>query len=129
MFAAFLRVGNDNETFVDNRAKGSLAVGVDLNTGCLMKCGFPHEKFGTKETVHRLSGIRFEGYQLPFWKETVSLLTDAHRQFPDIATIGWDVTMTDERPLIVEANDCWEISGPQDTYGGLKERWNRLLNQ
>ncbi len=129
LFAAFLRVGNNDESFVDNRAKGGLAVGVDLKTGRLMKYGFPHEKFGTKTTIHPLSGICFDGYQLPFWQETVELIMNAHRQFPDIATIGWDVTMTDHGPLIVEANDGWEISGPQDTYGGLKERWNRLLNQ
>ena len=129
LFAAFLRVGNDNETFVDNRAKGGLAVGVDLETGRLMKYGFPHERFGTKTEVHPLSGISFEGYQLPYWKEAVELIINAHRQFPDIATIGWDVTITDNGPLIVEANDSWEISGPQDTYGGLKERWDRLRNQ
>ena len=129
LFAAFLRVGNDSETFVDNRAKGGLAIGVDLETGRLMKYGFPHERFGTKTEIHPLSGISFEGYQLPYWKETVDMITKAHKQFPDIATIGWDVTMTDNGPLIVEANDSWEISGPQDTYGGLKERWDRLRNQ
>ena len=129
LFAAFLRVGNDSDTFVDNRAKGGLAVGVDLETGRLMKYGFPHERFGTKTEIHPLSGIRFEGYQLPYWKETVDLIINAHKQFPDMATIGWDVTMTDSGPLIVEANDSWEISGPQDTYGGLKERWDRLRNQ
>ena len=128
LFAAFLRVGNDQESFVDNRAKGGLGVGVDLETGQLMKYGFPHEKFGTKTAVHPLSGITFEGYQLPYWKETVDLILSAHRQIPDIATIGWDVTMTDKGPLIVEANDGWEISGPQDTYGGLKKRWNELRN-
>lgn len=129
LFAAFLRVGNDNETFVDNRAKGGLAVGVEPDTGRLMKYGFPHEEFGTKVTVHPMSGISFEGYQLPYWQETLELICNAHRQFQDIGTIGWDVTITADGPIIVEANDGWEISGPQDTHGGLKERWNRLRNQ
>ncbi|WP_458464220.1 sugar-transfer associated ATP-grasp domain-containing protein [Paenibacillus sp.] len=129
LFAAFLRVGNDNETFVDNRAKGGLAVGVEPDTGRLMKYGFPHEEFGTKVTIHPMSGISFEGYQLPYWQETLDLIINAHRQFPDIGTIGWDVTITADGPIIVEANDGWEISGPQDTHGGLKERWNRLRNQ
>lgn len=128
LFAAFLRVGNDNDSFVDNRAKGGLGIGVELETGRLMKYGFPHEKFGTKTMVHPLSGITFEGYQLPFWQEAVELILKAHRQFPDLQTIGWDVTMTEKGPVIVEANDCWEISGPQDTYGGLKKRWEELRN-
>ena len=52
LFAAFLRVGNDADSFVDNRAKGGLAVGIDSETGKLMKYGFPHEQFGTKTDVH-----------------------------------------------------------------------------
>ena len=129
VFAAFLRVGNDSESFVDNRAKGGLAVGVNLESGKLMKYGFPHARFGTKYDVHPLSGIAFDGYQLPFWKETVDLVCMAHRHFFSLQSIGWDVAITENGPVFLEGNDAWEIGGPQDTYGGLKERWNRLLNQ
>ena len=129
VFAAFLRVSTDTESFVDNRAKGGLAVGVDLESGKLMKYGFPHARFGTKYDVHPLSGIVFDGYQLPFWKETMELVCWAHRQFFALQSIGWDVALTPEGPVFLEGNDSWEIGGPQDTCGGLKERWNRLCNQ
>ncbi len=129
VFAAFLRVGTDKTSFVDNRAKGGLAIGVDLGTGKLMKYGFPHAKYGTKYEVHPLSGIRFDGYQLPFWDQIVELVCLAHKQFYHLQSVGWDVAITGSGPIILEGNDTWEIGGPQDTYGGLKERWNSLLNQ
>ena len=128
VFAAFLRVGTDTESFVDNRAKGGLAVGVDLETGKLMKYGFPHARFGTKLDVHPLSGIVFEGYQLPYWEQTVELVCGAHRQFPALQSIGWDVAITADGPLFLEGNDTWEIGGPQDTCGGLRKRWEELTN-
>lgn len=128
VFAAFLRVGTDTESFVDNRAKGGLAIGVELDTGKLMKYGFPHARFGEKVESHPLSGIVFEGYQLPYWKEITELVCSAHGQFAGLQSIGWDVAINEDGPVLVEGNDTWEIGGPQDTYGGLKKRWEELRN-
>ena len=123
LFAAFLRLGASADSFVDNRAVGGLGIGVNLNNGTLMKYGFPHDAFGVKIDEHPLSHIRFEGYQLPFWQETIELVTKAHQQFYEIQSIGWDVVLTAQGPILLEGNDDWEISGPQDTSGGLKKRW------
>lgn len=128
IFSAFLRLSASADSFVDNRAKGGLGVGVDMKTGQLMKYGFPHDSFGVKLEEHPISGIHFEGYQLPYWKETVELVSAAHRQFYELQSIGWDVVLTENGPVLLEGNDDWEIGGPQDTYGGLKQRWNELVN-
>lgn len=128
VFAAFLRVGTDTESFVDNRAKGGLAIGVELDTGKLMKYGLPHARFGEKVESHPLSGIVFEGYQLPYWKEITEMVCSAHGQFAGLQSIGWDVAIKEEGPVLLEGNDTWEIGGPQDTYGGLKKRWEELVN-
>lgn len=129
VFAGFLRISASADSFVDNRAKGGLGVGIDLQTGKLQKYGFPHDQFGTKTEVHPLSGIRFEGFQLPYWEETVQLVCSAHKQFYDIRSIGWDVVLTPDGPVLLEGNDDWEIGGPQDTGGGLKKRWEALLEK
>ena len=90
--------------------------------------GIPHDSFGGITEVHKLSGISFEGFQLPYWKETIELVKLAHRQFYTMQTIGWDIVITDDGPLILEGNDAWEIGGPQDTSGGLKKKWIELEN-
>lgn len=126
VFAAFLRLGASKDSFVDNRAKGGLGIGIDLSKGQLMKYGFVHDEFGLKEEKHPLTGVQFEGYELPFWPEIVNLVKEAHAQFYSLESIGWDVVITENGPVLLEGNDDWEIGGPQDTYGGLKRRWNEL---
>jgi len=128
VFAAFLRLGATEDSYVDNRAKGGLGVGIDLENGKLQKYGLPHDRFGVKLEEHPISGIKFDGYQLPFWKETVELICNAHSQFYEIQSIGWDVVLTPDGPVLLEGNDDWEIGGPQDTSGGLKKRWHDQVN-
>ncbi len=128
VFSAFLRLSASAESFVDNRARGGLGIGIDLDTGKLMKYGLPHDNFGSKLEVHPLSGITFEGYQLPYWKEVVELVVNAHKQFYKLQSIGWDVIITENGPTLLEGNDDWEIGGPQDTFGGMRKKWNELVN-
>lgn len=128
LFSAFLRLSTSADSFVDNRAVGGLGVGVNLENGTLMKYGFPHDTFGVKLDEHPLSHIKFEGYQLPYWPETVELVIKAHQQFYEIQSIGWDVVLTNTGPVLLEGNDDWEISGPQDTSGGLRKRWIEEVN-
>ena len=128
VFSAFLRLGANANTFVDNRAMGGFGVGIDLKTGRLMRYGFPHDSFGVKTETHPLSGIVFEGYQIPWWPETLELIQNAHRQFYELQSIGWDVVITENGPILLEGNDDWEIGGPQDTYGGLMKKWIEMTN-
>lgn len=128
VFNAFLRLGADDKSFVDNRALGGYGVGIDLEKGTLMKYGYQHDSFGGKASQHPLSGIVFEGYEIPCWKETIDLIRNAHRQFYELQSIGWDIVITKDGPVLLEGNDDWEVGGPQDTYGGLKKKWNELVN-
>ena len=128
VFSCFLRLSGSKDSFVDNRAKGGLAIGINIENGKLMKYGYPHDEYGTKLKVHPTSGVRFEGFQLPFWENTIELVVKAHKQFYEIQSIGWDVIITPNGPVILEGNDDWEIGGPQDTLGGLKNRWDDLVN-
>lgn len=128
VFSAFLRLSASADSFVDNRARGGLGIGIELNTGKLMKYGLPHDNFGSKLEVHPLSGITFEGYQLPYWNEVVELVVNAHKQFYKLQSIGWDVIITENGPTLLEGNDDWEIGGPQDTFGGMRKKWNELVN-
>lgn len=129
VFSAFLRIGGSSDSFVDNRAKGGLGIGVDLDTGHLMQYGYPHDAFGVKVDVHPNSGVRFSDVHLPYWREIVELVCNAHKQFYELQSIGWDVILTEHGPVLLEGNDDWEIGGPQDTCGGLRDRWNELVNR
>lgn len=127
VFAASMRIGVSKDSFVDNRAAGGMAVGI-TEEGKLKKYGFQHVEFGGKSEKHPVTGTVFEGYQLPFWKEVVDLVTKAHGCFRGIQSIGWDVAITPTGPILIEGNDNWEVPNPQDSHGGLKKRWYELIN-
>ena len=69
----------------------------------------------------------FEGFRIPYWNEVRELVKNVHAKLPDIRSIGWDVAITPNGPVLIEGNDNWEIGGPQDMEGGLKQRWNKMM--
>ena len=89
IFAAFLRLGVVKDSFVDNRAKGGLGVGINLETGKLREFGFAHDAFGAKLSAHPLTDVIFKDYQLPYWNEVKELVINAHKQFYELESIGY----------------------------------------
>lgn len=121
LFTAIVRIGVTN-SLVDNAAAGGTCVGVDIETGKLMKYGYYHNR--PKELLHPVSGIVYEGYQIPFWEEAVKLVKFLHQYFRGYPSIGWDVVITEKGPKIIENNYDWDFGIQQQIFGGLKKRWN-----
>lgn len=122
IIASGLRMGCGNLP-VDNWAAGGIFVGVDVEGRCLGK-GFFKPKFGKGViTEHPISKIVFEGYQIPFWKQIVELVKKAHSHLIGLKSIGWDVAVTPDGPLLIEGNDNYEISLMQAVHGGLRAKY------
>lgn len=128
VLAASIRIGARSDSFVDNRAAGGMAVGIHED-GTLMKYGFQHAELGGRNEKHPVTGVVFEGYQLPYWDEVVNLVKNAHKCIMGLQSIGWDVAITPNGPVLIEGNDNWEIANPQDAIGGLKKKWYDLINR
>lgn len=62
--------------------------------------------------VTALSGSR--ALQAPGWDEARALAVAAAEAFTDLATVGWDVAITDARAVPVEANGWWGVSADPD---------------
>lgn len=122
LFAAVLRIGVTN-SLMDNAAAGGTYVGINYKTGELLKYGYYHNK--PRETKHPVSGIVYEGYTIPFWEESVELVTKMHLYFGKYPSIGWDVAITHTGPQIIENNYDWDFVMLQQVYGGLKDRWEK----
>jgi len=59
-------------------------------------------------------GARIEGVALPHWPATLALMRDAALAMLPARTIGWDVAITEDGPVVVEANMYyWPRSGAQ----------------
>ena len=53
---------------------------------------------------HPDTGAPIAGHRLPCWAETMALATAALDAAHDRPSIGWDVAITDDGPVLVEGN-------------------------
>jgi glutathione synthase/RimK-type ligase-like ATP-grasp enzyme len=69
-----------------------------------------------------LSGAAITGRILPMWQETVELVRKAHAAFPDRITVGWDVSIAEQGPVVLEGNvqsGCDMIQRTHDVPAGI----------
>ena len=116
---AGLRIGREGSC-VDNCAKGGIFVGIDMNTGKLMKKGIIKPPHGKIVYQHPDNGVVFEGFEIPFFKEAVEMAKELHSKLYRIHSVGWDIAITLDGPTFIEGNSLWELTGTQSAVGGLK---------
>lgn len=55
-------------------------------------------------TDHLVTGNPLIGFQLPFWQEAIELACNVHSVFPGIGLVGYDMAISENGPVIIEAN-------------------------
>ena len=125
-FGAVLRMGTKGSSR-DTWSTGGVAVGIDLETGCLMKSGFFSPKCGTRVERHPDTGVVFEGFEVPHFLETVETAQRLHGYFYGFQSIGWDIGITPDGPSFVEGNDDWGLQSLQGPLGGLRKRFMAMV--
>lgn len=123
--SAVLRIGC-NGNIVDNYEKGGVSVGIDLQSGSLVKYGMFKYGRGTKTEVHPNTNVKFEGIQLPYFAEAIEQAIKIHSILREIPVIGWDIAFTESGPIFIEGNDNIEISISQQADGGLRQKIESL---
>ena len=123
LFAA-TRVGS-GKGVADNFHMGGSAVLIDMETGKLTGNGIDKK---LNEHEYSATGIRYDGYQVPFWEEIKKLCLDAALVNDQIHFIGWDVAVTPNGPLLIEGNRGSGFDLPQVlAKRGLKDMVDTLI--
>lgn len=91
-----------NSGYTDNLVNGGIAVGINKITGKLNESGL--DNLGKKKFEHPDGYVKFNDAQIPFWKEIIALSKKAALNFKETRLIGWDILLTEEGPVILEAN-------------------------
>lgn len=120
-FGAMLRIGRKGST-VDNWAAGGVLVGINMDHGTLKEKGIMKPAYGSSVNAHPDTQVPFKDYEIPYFHEAVEMAIQIHKHFYYLHSIGWDIAITKEGPVFIEANSLWEISMAQATYGGLKKQ-------
>lgn len=98
---AYLRVGGGSRP-VDNFNGGGMVTVVDRESGKIL---YPAvAKAGVVYEAHPQTGTKFEGTQLPLWRECREFVERAALEVPGIKYVGWDVAITPSGPTFVEGN-------------------------
>lgn len=89
--------------FVDNTAKGGVAVSLDIETGKLGEWGI-REYDLNRFYEHPDSHIKFKDVFVEQWPQVKQIVIDTMRVFPPYRSVGFDVVTTDHGPVIIEIN-------------------------
>lgn len=96
----------------DNLNRGGIASIIDLASGELG----PAQAFDVSEVMrgivydrHPQTGQPIAGRRLPRWEDVIALGVKAHEQFEGFHSIGWDIAITSDGPLLIEGNHDWGV--------------------
>lgn len=118
---AALRIGS-GEAQADNWALGGFVCGINIETGALASTAISKARYGRQRvTQHPSTGFQFAGVQLPFWEEVKRLVVAGARALLPLHALGWDVAITSEGPLLVEANHDYDVFLLQEVVQGLRD--------
>ena len=108
--SAILRMGFGGSAG-DNGRAGGLAAAVDIGTGRICRPALREPLFDPARTPHVRhpdTGEPILGVALPFWAELCELVTTAAGTCLELRTIGWDVVLEPNGPVLLEANSRWD---------------------
>lgn len=101
---AFIRLPSSLTTTGHDRHV--LIANVDLGNGN-MGTGKFREIMKGEYQFHPDTGSPIAGHCVPEWSQMLALAVRAHRTFPWIPFVGWDIVDTDRGIMLLEANAYW----------------------
>lgn len=119
--AATHRIGTEESVPVDNRSKGGICADIDVDTG-IIGTGAKATKSGGKQFFdhHPDTGVKFNGMKIPNWEHLTAEISTIAKYLSELPCVGWDVVVTDDGFIIVEANASPGLIVSQ-MFGGLLE--------
>lgn len=105
ILGTILRLSIDSNT--DNLSVGNAAASIDLKTGKVDRKAVYGDFTKNDIEFHPISGVRIVDFKIPFWEESIQLVKDAALHSLENKSIGWDVAITNNGPILIEGNHNW----------------------
>jgi hypothetical protein len=112
--AACLRIiveGNAADNF-GHGSSGNFVASIEPSSGRLIALRASRSRnwpFIYDATNHPLNGYPVAGFQIPHWEQCVQLILKGQKAFPKLHSIGWDIGITEEGPLLIEGNAQYDF--------------------
>lgn len=92
-------VGNQ---YADVHWRGNLMAAIDVESGAVHRVVRGSGLDRAEVDVHPQSGIRLLGHTLPMWPSIRETTLRAAAALPNLQLMGWDVSITDQGPVLIE---------------------------
>lgn len=113
---------------VDNLGAGNLAAPVDIVTGRVTGPAVFSDISKSDCTEHPVTGIRILDFQVPYWKEVLTMVKQAALLYPENRSIGWDIAITEDGPELIEGNHNWcKLLWQLPVKRGMKKELEKYL--
>ena len=122
LFHPFLRIGRGT-SFVDNAGAGGIGCNVDVTTGTVICAG---DELGNDFTVHPESKKNLVGYRIPKWNDAVAMVKQLASLVPDVHYVGWDLALTDNGWVLIEANEDGQFLFQYFSHAGCAQEVQRV---
>jgi len=123
LFAAFIKIGRKGSC-IDNAGNGgNVDCAINTETGELynaMQFNSWEDYFSIEK--HPDSGVQLNGIKINNWDSIKKQVMAWQAQIPYLKTIGWDVAVTKEGPVIIEINNWWDTTGQLFIGEGWKQQ-------
>lgn len=116
------RFGTERSIPVDNFENGGVIAPIDVESGTLGQLAvLDEEGKRQRRDNHPDSGAEITSVTIPDWEEVKSIILEGARSYPMARVIGWDIVITPEQPVILEASGQPGNIVPQIEEGLLED--------
>lgn len=121
-FKISCRPQNDTDHFLLG-ATGNLYSTVNLERGQIRQAyDFDHKKkVFVPVDHHPFTGEKLKGWEIPHLHEAVDLAIKVHTGLASLRSIGWDIAITPEGPMVIEGNTLWAGGGRTTPYFAVQD--------
>lgn len=114
LLAACLRIvaaGNSADNF-QHGTTGNFVAPIDPDSGRLICLRASRSRSWPeiyRSDVHPVNAFEVTGFELPMWKESRELALRGQLALRQLPTLGWDVGVTEQGPVLLEANSMYDF--------------------
>ena len=118
LVCSVLRIGREGKE-VDNASQDGIVLGIDSNNGKCREYAVTEE--GEIFYEHPDTKFIFKNHKINNWSTIKNFTIECALKLPEFVYLGWDIALTKEGPIAIEANLGFGLDLYQIALGGLKE--------
>jgi hypothetical protein len=100
----------DHRKAKDVNDKSLISAAIDLETGEFQPGTYVKVESAEEVTSVETATRPFAGELCPHWRAAVELSKEAARSFSYCRSVGWDIAITPDGPLLLEGNTRWGVT-------------------